>query len=300
MKKRDDKDKEVGIEWGPKGLRRMWTVLEGLPPAAVEGNDMLASFERYAATGDSAGGYYRASDKQVGMKYGDDKVDTLNNSAADPGDPLYGVNRFDKVVRHEVGHAVDKKVKASSTYCETTAGGGWKDYSKDHGTVATEMIVASPGAIGQLTGDALGEALAALTAAVKDRDADTLMEELVDSTFWDDLDEDEQAAIEADPIHAALEAALSTPWYNDSNGGKALDGRIFQESYKKRWTSYAQTSRAKKVSQYQHRAPGEWFAEAYATYYTPSAKGDGALLQSVDSGTKKWFDDHVATLEVSR
>lgn len=36
-----------------------------------------------------------------------------------------------------------------------------------------------------------------------------------------------------------------------------------------------QSTRSRKVSTSQCRAPGEWFTEAYAAYYTPSAnKGD--------------------------
>ena len=41
------------------------------------------------------------------------------------------------------------------------------------------------------------------------------------------------------------------------------------------WASYATESRDRSVSKYQFRAPQEWFAEAYATYYEPGMKSGG-------------------------
>src|SRR5262249_30649927 len=45
-------------------------------------------------------------------------------------------------------------------------------------------------------------------------------------------------------------------------------------------------------SRYQFRAPGEWFAEAYATYYQPPG-AKGALMAGLDDATKAWFDSKV-------
>ena len=45
------------------------------------------------------------------------------------------------------------------------------------------------------------------------------------------------------------------------------DKRLYFESYKGDWTSYQIDARKKGVSSYQFRAPAEWFAEIYATYY---------------------------------
>lgn len=83
------------------------------------------------------------------------------------------------------------------------------------------------------------------------------------------------------------------PWYKYPNdGGVPLGGRIYQEAYTNDWWSYQQDTRTRKVSIYQFRAPGEWFAEAYAAYYEPSAnKGD--FLARVDATTKAWFDANV-------
>ena len=54
-------------------------------------------------------------------------------------------------------------------------------------------------------------------------------------------------------------------------------------------------ARARKVSQYQFRAPSEWFAEAYAAYYQPKSDGtcDHSTLGTIDPDTKDWFDANV-------
>lgn len=46
------------------------------------------------------------------------------------------------------------------------------------------------------------------------------------------------------------------------------DGRVYQEAYAGRWVSYLADARKKGVRGYQFRAPGEWFAEVYAAYFS--------------------------------
>lgn len=45
------------------------------------------------------------------------------------------------------------------------------------------------------------------------------------------------------------------------------DGRIWQEAYKGQWLSYDAAIRTDRVTDYQMRADGEYFAEAYAAYF---------------------------------
>jgi Trp operon repressor len=53
-----------------------------------------------------------------------------------------------------------------------------------------------------------------------------------------------------------------------SAAGKwAIDSRVYQQAYSTSWVSYAVGVRPRGISQYQFRAPGEWFAELYAMYY---------------------------------
>jgi hypothetical protein len=44
--------------------------------------------------------------------------------------------------------------------------------------------------------------------------------------------------------------------------------RIYHEAYARHWVSYVAAARAKGLTGYQFRAPGEWFAELYAGWKT--------------------------------
>jgi hypothetical protein len=69
-----------------------------------------------------------------------------------------------------------------------------------------------------------------------------------------------------------------------SAAGKwAIDNRVYQQAYSKTWVSYAVGVRPRGISQYQFRAPGEWFAELYAMYYLkklPKTHADAAWLKA--------------------
>jgi hypothetical protein len=86
----------------------------------------------------------------------------------------------------------------------------------------------------------------------------------------------------AEPDWRALKAHAGVVWFNavkmsgdhaglwskgDGGTAYAVSGRIYQESYKSLWNSYDAGARRNAVSNYQFRAPGEWFAELYGIYY---------------------------------
>ena len=87
---------------------------------------------------------------------------------------------------------------------------------------------------------------------------------------------------------------MDNPWYRHA-GGVNLGGRHYMRSNDTKWNSYAVAARGRKVSEYQFRAPGEWFAEAYAAYYEPLPDGtcDHSTLNGIDPTTKRWFDANV-------
>lgn len=289
-------DKNEGIDWTAEGLERVFWVLDALPPAHVAGNDEVDTLWRYQKRAanqrsSTSGGFYRGPTSDlVALNYQD--LDAENES--EEGDPLNGVTRFDKVVRHEIGHAVDDRIGAENTICKSAIAGEWVTYRDDYATVAEGMIVDSGSAIDGLSAAQRAEVKTQIedwmTSRKKSGYADALATEM---SFWGTLDEATQNALKADPVWIALEKAFNKPWYNEGGGGTCLDERVYQESYANKWTSYKPGVRAKKVSEYQFRAPGEWFAEVYACYYED---GTGELLNSRDSAAKDWFDDHVATI----
>jgi hypothetical protein len=69
--------------------------------------------------------------------------------------------------------------------------------------------------------------------------------------------------------HTSLKGEDSGLWDAGESGAKkyAVGARVYQQSYSKSWWSYDIAARGKRLTNYQFRAPGEWFAESYAAYF---------------------------------
>jgi hypothetical protein len=237
---------------------------------------------------------------QAAIGYDPSTLGEGDKDFSDEGDPLHGANAFNETMRHEVGHAVDAQLGASDSYCTQPDGGTWKSYGDDgFAQVAQEMVAASGGPISTWP-DATQKAalLDALTKVLKEQKFDAIEKELAKLDFWKKLG-DRQHVVLTDPAIGAMQKNTNAnqPWMSD--GGMVLGGRVFEESYDKQWNSYAHEARGRKVSNYQFRAPGEWFAESYAAYYEPVGDGQekGQKLGSTDPKTKKFFDSVVDTMQ---
>ena len=77
-----------------------------------------------------------------------------------------------------------------------------------------------------------------------------------------------------------------------------IGGRVYQDTKNGYWASYSYAARANQVSNYQFKSPGEWFAEAYATFYDPS--GGQAALRGRDRATYDWFMANVHNRGIGR
>jgi len=286
------------------GLRRSYEVLEALPPAQVEGNAWLKRFNREdTGSGTVSGGDYM----NVLNLYTSMTIDYTSGATAmnapnvsDPGDPLAGVNRFNKVVRHEVGHAVDEKMNWSSgSEPKKASRGAWKEYGLlSGGDVYRAMIKDSGGGISALSKEQQDDVVKDMNWCASNAAGSQLLQRIMARPWWTGLDGSAKSSVQSDDVLKAMATCLvgSHPWYT-ADGGVALGDRIYQESYSLRWSSYAKEARSRKVSQYQFRAPGEWFAEAYAAYYEPGPKG--AVLERSDPDTKAYFDTKVDTQKAS-
>jgi hypothetical protein len=65
-----------------------------------------------------------------------------------------------------------------------------------------------------------------------------------------------------------------------------IDDRIYHESYKGKWVSYALKARQDKLTDYQYRAAGEFFAESYAAFFMKKLR-PGDILDAIDALQKK-------------
>ena len=88
----------------------------------------------------------------------------------------------------------------------------------------------------------------------------------------------------ATPDWKALEKHEAAAWcrtVRDSMGNGMIfkgeakyqlpDKRVYQQGYPGQWSSYDSAAQSLGLTNYQFRAPGEWFAECYAAYYVRTA-----------------------------
>jgi hypothetical protein len=164
-------------------------------------------------------------------------------------------------------------------------------------------LLALPSAAKKIAAKALAEAVYDLRDAAGVIDSADLKTAVIDALTAEEvvLTGPQQVALLADPTFAALSAGCekSNPWF-DPAGGLPLGGYVYEQSYTwAGWCRYEVAARARKVSGYQFRHPGEWFAEAYSAYYCPGGALGDTLAQS-DPATKTWFDKKVNKMKSSR
>jgi hypothetical protein len=126
---------------------------------------------------------------------------------------------------------------------------------------------------------------------MNDEDSSSYATGIASLPFRSETEGDGEIEAMNDPIYDQLVYALNQPWYSDDQSGPHVRGRIYQKSYGGHWTSYHLAAKLHRVSSYQWRAPGEWFAEVYAVYYDPRFPRGSRLAAPV----KKWFERHVPT-----
>ncbi|MDR3517385.1 MAG: hypothetical protein P4M00_16370 [Azospirillaceae bacterium] len=262
-------------------LPKLYTLLNAVPVDHVALNRSLEVIEFKTEPRDFEN-YYMASKKKIAFNAMDEN-DDLTPYQPDRGDavnPTY----YDSTTLHEVGHAVDDKAGFMEGKKGLAKYGNWKKETR-------EAVIAAHGKdfFSRFTPRGATEAdLTVLLTAVLDEAP--LVKPAGPQDRLGSL-RGQWNAILADPTVTACKRIVmsQTPWY----GGKVLarsitvGGRVYQESYEGQWVSYAFDEReATGVSEYQWRAPGEWFAELYAIYYLhPEAMPDIPLREWLDAQT---------------
>jgi len=290
------------LAWDAPGLMRAWRALEQLPSSHVVGGDTLDHFARFDG---QASGWYSGEESAIGMAYEWREVLTLNGayteaqSNPDASSEAEAYNYFDSMVRHEIGHAVDAALHVSDTYGRTPAGGGWDTHG---GTpeLAAESLLAAVGVVGlpEHRALALRTSITALINANLDTSSDLQCGGTAATVWSMEVFRQQFADLQDAPYFHELVEQLRAIHADGSGqaGARApreVGGRCFIRGYAGYLISFDGPAYARRVSDYQFRAPGEWFAEAYAAYFNPDHPG-GAALKSRDPTTWAFIRDHVA------
>lgn len=288
---------QAETDWTVEGLKRAYNILIKLPDGHAISNTSFAKLKRFTGSG----GWY-GDTKTVSIAYdniNDNRSDerTLSDKWNNKGTNVFtGKNSFDKTVRHEVGHAVDHLKGFSGAYCTTANGGNWESFATTMNMVQAYL-------------DANNSALsnhAACLGMVKMEIAKLITAgETVDNVKAEVIRLMALASgnhgipfdpniVRTDSIFEDLQKVnLQKPW--KTSGGKDVGGKTFVYSNDTSLHSYDTAARARQVSNYQFRAPGEWFAEAYAAFYQPddTPRGYGSVLQGRDATTYTYIETNV-------
>jgi hypothetical protein len=286
QQKRTKKNQRLDEAWDPASIKRVEAVLKTLPA------EHLMTFHRLVrrevrppshsilekilcccagpeapeptAEGESATG-------TINLMFNKESFGATEHPQATDDDPMQEIqSQFDHTLRHEVGHNVGDKIGATGAYCKTEAGGGWETYSTVNHMV-DDLMKHGRADLEGLDQEAVKDVLTALANKERPRDQQTF------------------ARLKDKPIVRELQRANEEPWWQ--NEQEVLDGRVFHND-RNSWYSYAAQARERKVSLYQFRSPAEWFAEAYAAFYEPSAV-KGERLQKVDPVSWAYFSTRV-------
>jgi hypothetical protein len=260
------------------GLTSMWQVCETLPPAAVENNPRLMNILRDRNNG-TGNAYYagpeQGSKGDILMGYQNDanlqnnKVggnqDNIYQDAA--GNPNVNIREFNATLRHEIGHAVDAQLNVMASWMHQDVAGGWIQYKSY--TEFVDAIIAAAGGMHYGSADLNKKYRQGMIDAVSASPQITFSAALTAKGVTP------PAANPGGPVGVVWTPGLygpgggNGPWYD--HNWVTTAGRNFQDSYGSVYSLYsfkAAVRTARKVTDYQWRAPGEWFAEAYQVYYS--------------------------------
>lgn len=286
--------------WDAAGLDRLWAVLERLPYEHLAGIETVSRFGADRTTG-----MMEQSTLAVGFKSGADATTVGENDRAlapmlsdwyrqkVPADEssMRDVNKLEKTLTHEIGHNVARQLGAETGYCATVDGGGW-DVMRDEDALAVGL--GKLGLSEHLSAAQVHDVAHWFYVSARYWDAgDFGIPRAV--RWWGTVSGEAQAAVRRmfDFIDSMMGGVPR--WMQGDEAQVLHGGRVYQfDAGAGGFMSYDATARPKRVSNYQMKGPGEWFAEAYATYYAPDPRGVGALLGARDPATKKWFDENVA------
>jgi hypothetical protein len=183
------------------------------------------------------------------------------------------MNSFNVVTLHEIGHAVDADQGFMEKLGDDPAYGGWQAETPES---VAKAIGTALNFFGDFREIDQTDLVSLLATALRAPEASYSPKNWV-SKF------SAKTALKATEIPAAVHGRLAghaafarcqalrvgqKVWSSASKAQNlAMDGRVYLEAYPSKWYSYDVAALASRVTDYQFRAPGEWFSEAYAAYF---------------------------------
>lgn len=262
-----------------KSVKRVYELFQKLPESHVRDSGVFENLRRFQE--DVGGAAYGGG--EMDLNCGRTGKGFSHNQAAELASPEYfpdGVDEdcqppddkrqeeityFDWATLHEVGHAVDDDNTFMDTHMAGAAYGGWEDYGSDPSTPA--RVAAAHFKYDEAYIKAV---LQGGTPAAPPPQG------TVSQTDWDAI------KVKVDEWCAKV-MGLRLWWDGSGSKAVAINGRVYQLAYDTpKWVSYLLAARSKGIHGYQFRAPGEWFAELYAAYYS-------GMLKPEHPSVKDWL-----------
>jgi len=223
------------------------------------------------------------NNKKGGASYSKSKITMGNYGSHEqylytPGGLPALVNGFNVSMLHEIGHSVDDKYDIMDGVMDSTGYGKWVKEDAESVLAAYKSATIAD-----------MRASATLDSTLEDAIEEALKAALESGTQPNQIDGTTRGQHKVLRKYTKWAKAIRTdakPWFNRSITSYAIDGRVYLQSYKSSWNSYAVSERqTASVRDYQWRAPGEWFADLYGYCWLknlPAPTGVGAKV-------KPWF-----------
>lgn len=248
-----------------------------LVPEAHVGHDKLTKLE-YNTDASLSASYYQGADNKIVLWMPGAETDAPYQPQDGVG-AVENLNYFKATALHEIGHAVDTKQGIMSD--SRMAGpdlGGWKKETVE--TVAAAYYTNAFASFVAPSGPTEADLRSFIKSVLETGDCAKPASAGValGSLFakWDEI----YASAGCANCKKIRNADLS-PWDHPVPVGD----RAYHEGYGGSWFSYLVSARSKGVSNYQWRAPPEWFAELYV-YHHMTKKDVPASVKGYIMGTK--------------
>ena len=255
---------EVAGHWDVAGLRRAWTVLACVPPDHIDSDDNMylqRLLGRLVSSGGGVSGSFDKDREEIAINYGDEGgLDAEKQATEGDGATVFaGEKAFDWALLHEIGHTVDETLGAMDYLGERPSFGAWAEYSMAEAADAmAERARLDATTTNILYNLVTGADLVSAINAYTDPD---VVEGDQTYTEYQSMPA-VQAVLDHRPPHFH---GLQGP-ADDQPVADTFDGHVFF-SQSGTWYSYDFAARKEQISNYQFRAPAEFFAEIYAAYY---------------------------------